>query len=643
MINVASITDVSVSSLGIEGNGDSEQSVISANGSTVAFLSFASNLVANDLSNNRPDVYSDQNINQNQNTNQTADLSNNIAGLTGGSFAKSSLSISGDGHYVVFFDNVQTNSGGSSSNTNVFVADQNSHTVNEIASGVDPTISTDGQTVVFETVSQNSQTNQPIIEVAGINGQILGSISGNAGLTSPTVSADGNYVAFYGTATQLTTDGGASLQLDASQPRDAFVYDRATNTLTLISKGLNGADANGGSGALAADGNSQTVSPMSISANGQYIAFESSASNLVANDQNTNGRVDIFVYNTINQTIERVSVAANGGDPDGSSTNPSISANGQYVAFSSFADNLVAGDTNGVADIFVYDLLTNTTTRVSVAADGSQANGASGAPQISADGTHVTFTTAATNLFPADTNGNYDVVVAALTQITSVLQENLGLYAALYNRAAEAPGYSYWVGIDGQQPDAGGVTVANAGTTAVTLNDAQLLGQAFVNTQSTFFNATYASLNDSAFINALYVNIGGNAGDPSGITYWANLLAQAEAGGQSVQAARAGLAGQFVHDLIDVNLAAFTGLTTAQYQAALQRQETINNKIAVSLAYSTASQQPGGAILDPQTIGDAAYQAATTILQGVTYDPATVTAAITGINAAVAAQNLHLI
>ena len=115
---------------------------------------------------------------------------------------------------------------------------------------------------------------------------------------------------------------------------------------------------------------------------------------------------------------------------------------------------------------------------------------------------------------------------------TTVQQEDLGLYMALYNRAAEFPGYSYWVGVVGQQPDGAGVTVANAGSTAVTFNDAQVLGQAFVNTQATFFNQTYASLTDSAFINALYVNIGGNAGDPGGITYWATLLQQAEAGGR---------------------------------------------------------------------------------------------------------------
>jgi phospholipase/lecithinase/hemolysin len=236
--------------------------------------------------------------------------------------------------------------------------------------------------------------------------------------------------------------------------------------------------------------------------------------------------------------------------------------------------------------------------------------------------------------------------VAGPTPSTSVQQEVLGLYAALYGRAAEFPGYSYWVGIDGNQSDSDGVTLANASNTAVTFNDAQVLGQGFVNTQNTYFNQVYGSLSDSNFINAMYVNIGGNSGDPGGIAYWANLLQQAEGANPTaaqIQVARAGLVGQFVHDLIDVNLAAFTGLTPAQLLAAEQRQETINNKIAVSLVYSNLSQAPGGSILVPHVVGDAAFQAATTVLQSVTYDPNTASVAITGIEQAVAQNNLHLI
>jgi hypothetical protein len=240
-------------------------------------------------------------------------------------------------------------------------------------------------------------------------------------------------------------------------------------------------------------------------------------------------------------------------------------------------------------------------------------------------------------------SGNVTGDLGIQINTTTVQQEILGLYAALYGRAADSGGLSFWAGLVGEQPDGAGVTAANAGATAVTLNDTAVLGQAFVNTQATFFDATYGSLNDSQFVNALYVNLGGNAGDPGGIAFWANILAQSEAGGQSVQAARAALVGQFVDDLVDVNLAAFTTLTPAQLLAAEQRQATIDNKIAVSLALSNASQQTGGSILVPHTVGDAAFQADSAVIQGVTYDPATVTAAITGINAAVAAQNLHLI
>ena len=290
-------------------------------------------------------------------------------------------------------------------------------------------------------------------------------------------------------------------------------------------------------------------------------------------------------------------------------------------------------DSSGLEHGFLYSGGTYTTLDDPLGTEGTFASGINNAGQIVGD--------------YYDSSGTLHGFLAGPASApppTSVQQEVLGLYAALYNRAADFPGYSYWVGIDGQQPDSGGVTVANASTTAVTLNDAGVLGQLFVNTQSSYFNSVYGSLSDSAFINALYVNIGGNAGDPNGVAYWANLLQQAEASGQSVQAARAGLVGQFVHDLVGFDTSIrLPGLTDAQWQDALTRQAAINDKIAVSLAYSNASQQPGGSILDAHSVGDAAYNAAVTVIQGVTSDPTTVTVAITGINNAVAHQDLSLI
>ena len=104
--------------------------------------------------------------------------------------------------------------------------------------------------------------------------------------------------------------------------------------------------------------------------------------------------------------IERVSVAADGTQGNGTSSAPRLSADGRYVAFCSDASNLVPGDTNGVSDVFVYDRQTDTIERVSVAADGTQGNGNSYGASISADGRYVAFHSAASNLVPGDTNGD---------------------------------------------------------------------------------------------------------------------------------------------------------------------------------------------------------------------------------------------
>jgi hypothetical protein len=230
------------------------------------------------------------------------------------------------------------------------------------------------------------------------------------------------------------------------------------------------------------------------------------------------------------------------------------------------------------------------------------------------------------------------VVNAASTPpATSVQQEVLGLYAALYNRAADAPGLAYWEGVVG-------ATAANAGTTAITTANAELLGQLFVTTESTYFNATYGALNDSQFISALYTNIGGNSGDPSGISYWAGQLATLEAQGASVTTARSEIVGAFVQEFIDYDLSTQpSSLTTAQYQAGVQRQTMFDNKLAVSEMYALFSTQSGGTILDAHTTTDAAFAAATAAIQTVTTNPTTAETAIALILQAVAHNNLLLI
>lgn len=217
--------------------------------------------------------------------------------------------------------------------------------------------------------------------------------------TTPAISADGRFVAFQSDAPDLVPN-------DTNGVEDVFVYDRQTGAIQRVSVDNNGTEGNGAS-----------QNP-SISANGRFVAFQSAASNLVAND--TNGVVDIFVYDRQTNTIQRVSVDSNGTEANGPSRRPSISGDGNRVAFESTASNLVPNDTNGVSDVFVHDRSTGTTSRVSVASNGTQANGASQAPAISGDGTAVAFDSVATNLVANDTNNVSDVFLHDLTSGNTV-------------------------------------------------------------------------------------------------------------------------------------------------------------------------------------------------------------------------------
>ena len=156
----------------------------------------------------------------------------------------------------------------------------------------------------------------------------------------------------------------------------------------------------------------------SVSADGRYVAYVSVAANLVTGD--TNGRYDVFVYDRQADTVRRVSVATGGAQADGDSRSPAISADGKCVAFLSRATNLVTGDTNGKWDVFVHTLATGSTTRVSVTSGGAQADGDSTRVALSADGSVVCFTSSATNLVAADTNGAPDVFVRDRTAGTTV-------------------------------------------------------------------------------------------------------------------------------------------------------------------------------------------------------------------------------
>ncbi|HVZ94544.1 MAG TPA: hypothetical protein VG797_08540, partial [Phycisphaerales bacterium] len=179
---------------------------------------------------------------------------------------------------------------------------------------------------------------------------------------------------------------------------DVFVRDRQTGNTSRVSVGSAGEQ-----------GNDETGYFNSISVDGRFVAFDSNASNFVPGD--TNGFTDVFVHDRQTGQTSRVSVGIAGIQGNDASDLPSLSADGRFVSFWSFASNLVPGDTNGFADLFVHDRQTGQTSRVNVNSAGEQANADAGFNSISADGRFVAFESDASNLVPDDTNGYADVFV----------------------------------------------------------------------------------------------------------------------------------------------------------------------------------------------------------------------------------------
>jgi len=176
----------------------------------------------------------------------------------------------------------------------------------------------------------------------------------------PVISADGRFVAFRSVADNLVANNTS----DSSG--DVFVHDLQTGETELVSVRSTGASGNGWSGHPA------------ISTDGRFVAFTSDASNLVLSD--TNGWEDVFVRDRQTQTTERVSVATNGEEGGSISDVPAISGTGRFVAFQSTASNLINGDTNGVVDIFLHDRESGVTVRISESETGAQADAGSFGP-----------------------------------------------------------------------------------------------------------------------------------------------------------------------------------------------------------------------------------------------------------------------
>lgn len=202
------------------------------------------------------------------------------------------------------------------------------------------------------------------------------------------ISSDRRWVVFSSYATNL-------LPPDPVPGVEVFLRDLQTGTTQRVSTTAAGQSANGPS------------SSASISADGTRVAFWSLATNLVAGD--TNGARDVFVKTLTTGAVVRASVSSFGVQASAFSDHPVLSRDGRWIAFTSWADNLVPADTNGLADVFLHDVQTGTTTRISTGSGGVEADAEAGAPTISGDGTRIAWDSAATNLVLGDTNGKSDV------------------------------------------------------------------------------------------------------------------------------------------------------------------------------------------------------------------------------------------
>lgn len=362
----------SVSTSGAGGNGGSAGARLSAGGRFLVFSSDAGDLVANDT-NGRTDVFVRDLL-----LGATRMVSVSRTGSGGGDGDSYGAVISADGRYVVF-----TSFAG-----NLVADDANSLPdlfVRDLAAGTTRLVS---------------------VNRAGTGGGNGPTLSG----VDPVVTPDGRFVAFYSAAGDLAAN-------DTNNATDLFLRDTAAGTTSIVS--VNTAGRAAGIGLLAAP---------AVSADGRFVAFQSEAGDLVANDpQRAGGNqdADVFVRDVAAGTTSLVSLnragTASGNAP---SRFPAMSADGRFVVFESYATDLAANDSNLYRDVYVRDRAAGVTVLASVnraGATGGNPSNTVGAPAISADGRYVAFASAASDLVTGDANGRTDVFLRDLEARTTTL------------------------------------------------------------------------------------------------------------------------------------------------------------------------------------------------------------------------------
>jgi Tol biopolymer transport system component len=394
----AGTTRVSVSSSHQQGNRPSFTAGISANGRYVAFTSLATDLVPGDTNRRQDAFVYDRRTGRTQRVSVSSSGAQARAGRDpdGGSAA---MDLSADGRYVLFrSDAPNLVPGDTNGKSDAFVHDR--------ATGKTRRIPPAGVGVFAGAFSANGR--YAVLVADGnvfrydLRGHRLLRLTAGANSWSDggSVSADGRYVAFTSNASNLVRG-------DTNKLPDVFVRDLRTGKTTRVSVTSAGKQ---GVGKRYSNGSNAPT----ISADGRYVAFHSDMVNLVRGD--TNDTFDIFVHDRVTGKTQRVNVSSTGGQANAESgSGASFTADDRYVAFSSLATNLVPGDRNDITDVFVRDLRTNRTQLVSLGlhGQGDDASWIGLGAAFTADGRSLLFASWAANLVPGDTNDVADVFVRA--------------------------------------------------------------------------------------------------------------------------------------------------------------------------------------------------------------------------------------
>ncbi len=346
---------ISVGRDGVQGDSSSYHLSTPDDGRFAAFISTSKNWTAPN-----PDKETWLNVFVRDRVNDK--LSKITYGLGGKATDQDSLDpvVTADGRYISYFSYA----------TNLVPDDTNGH--EWLRQGID----------VFMYDMQSKGTKRVSLNSAGLE------IDGNSvGMLTP----DGRSVLF-------VSNGRVITEQSHSEGQSAvYLRDLQTGKVEQISKGVNDLYPNG------------VVDSARGSFDGRYIVYAGEATNLVQGDRN--GVRDLFLNDRTTGDTKLFTRDPNGKQANGFSNAPQITHDDRYIVFHSLASNLVPGDTNGLLDIFIYDVQNNSISRVNVTENGTQANGLSKDPSICNTGRFVSYTTEATNLVPGDTNGQRDVII----------------------------------------------------------------------------------------------------------------------------------------------------------------------------------------------------------------------------------------